>query len=134
MKKLFSILLMSVLFIGITTSCGKSPLEREIEAANKDMPMNIAPGIEASKVFIEGNNVIFLYNVEGETLGIDEDMADLWIKTIKEEMLSSTDSDIKKMAELCVNEGKGIIFRYHMIDSGKDYDVELTSSELKSIL
>ena len=107
-------------------------LRSQIETSNVQMPMQIDEGMKITKVYLDGDYVV--YNVE-----IDESMYSVGninaskseVKSnIKEALSGGDDPAMKVFVQFCKNAGKGIAYRYVGDQSGESATVYVGVDEL----
>lgn len=134
-KSCMAMVVMLVMVCFVMTSCtAEQKLKAAVKEANKEMPMELSPGMTCTSVVMSDGYVI--YNVE-----VDEDFFDIsLLRQNKEEMhtvmvmglseLEDEDEDIKELVDICMETGVGIEFRFEGDQSGKSCSIRISASEL----
>ena len=113
-------------------SVSLSELKSMIREYNDELPEYIDEGMELEAVYLNGDYVIYTYN-------LDEDIYDMdYFRTnrsevkrdIKNNILNSTDEDGISFLNACKNNDKGISYRYVGKTSGNAYTISISPSEL----
>lgn len=99
--------------------------------------MEIEEGMTMTKVFLEGENVVYQYEItqeEGEDLSVF--FAGETFQETKESILSelkADDKDLQAFVTLCVKSGVGIIYKYSEPATGRQLDIPISAEELKGL-
>lgn len=126
----------------VLTSCieqgARKLLEVAVTEGNSSCPMEIEEGMTMTKMFLEGENVIYLYEItqeEGEDLYAEFFAGETFQET-KESILSELktgDKDVQAFVTLCVKSGVGIIYKYSEPATGRQLDIPISTEELKGL-
>lgn len=113
-------------------SVSLSELKSMIRDYNDELPEYIDEGMELEAVYLNGDYVIYTYN-------LDEDIYDMdYFRTnrsdvkrfLKSDILNSTDEDIIYFINACKDNNKGISYRYVSKTSDNAYTISISPSEL----
>lgn len=126
----------------VLTSCiekgARKLLEITVTETNSSCPMEIEEGMTMTKVFLEGENVVYQYEItqkEGEDLYAEFFAGETFQET-KESILSelkADDKDLQAFVTLCVKSGVGIIYKYSEPATGRQLDIPISAEELKGL-
>lgn len=110
-------------------------LKSMIETTNESFPQEVEEGVTMTKVFLDGDYVIYILECDEDVLDIDilRKSKDSMKKVIKGN-LSSSDSDIERELKTCINAGKGLGYRYVGDTSRKSLTIQFSVKELTDIL
>ncbi|MDE7349914.1 MAG: hypothetical protein K2N25_02515, partial [Muribaculaceae bacterium] len=110
-------------------------LESVIAEANKQFPQKADEGLTITKVFLEGDYIVYIAECDEDVLDMDllEENKRTIKDAIKENLSSSADSDVRMLRNTCVKADKGIAYRYVGDYSGKKFTVQIPVSELKKM-
>lgn len=110
-------------------------LEMNVQSSNTQCPMDIGNGLVWSKIAIEGNYVVYYYDVDEDYASIDLMKAneDLIHQSLIDELKASQDADVtlKTFIKLCKQSHKGIAYRYIGSTTGDTGTFYITADELE---
>lgn len=115
------------------TGCTNKKVQALVDEGNKSFPMQVSEGVMATGLTLEGDNIVFNYIVKKDAMDIDA------LENNKESMKSSlslmfNNGDSRKLVEIAVDEGVGLIFEYKVYDSDRVLRIEMSPDEVKEIL
>lgn len=110
-------------------------LNSMIETTNESFPQDVEEGVKMTKVFLEGDYVVYILECDEDVLDMDllRKSKDSMKKVIKGN-LSSSDPDIERELKTCINAGKGLGYRYVGDTSRKSLTIQFSVKELTDIL
>ncbi len=108
-------------------------LEKQVEVANKQLPMSAGNGITVSSVSIEGDYIVYKVDVDESLISID--LLNESVSQMKEAMKAEfinrmSDPDVQKLCKVCRDNNKGIAYHYIGNQSGEKCIVQIESNEL----
>lgn len=109
-------------------------LNSMVEATNEGLPMDVEEGVKMTRVFVEGDYVIYILTCDEDVLDIDllrKSKASM--KKVIKENLSANDPDMERELQTMINAEKGVGYRYVGDTSGKSFTIEFPVSELKKL-
>lgn len=113
-------------------SCGTDALQKEVDAIQKDLPMDMGDGMTMTAVVLEGDYLVYTAEIDEDIMG--EEMMDFFIENsdmLKASMLEEDDDpDIQELAKMCKERNKGIAYKFVGSKSGKNLTVKIESNEL----
>ena len=135
MKKM--LILLSVVVASILVSCENenvTKLKSEIEAANKQCPMNMGMmgDILSVKYDEKAKEVQMYYSINEDIVSI-EALTNSEQMVMKSMRLSVSRNQAKEMLILIVDAGAGLSVTYKSASTGKTFKVSLTSDDLKEV-
>lgn len=133
MKKIYAFLMLSVMLVGLA-ACGSSALEREVEATQKELPLQY-DGYTFKKLEIVGDNVVWEVglDVNGLTLSdSDRAMMSAMLKPLIMQYMRE-DEQIHKVVLLVKEDKKGMIFNFDIGSQAQRVNVTITPEEMQSI-
>lgn len=132
MKKLLLSLFSVALMATMLVSCGTDALQKEVDAIQKDLPMDMGDGMTMTAVVLEGDYLVYTAEIDEDIMG--EEMMDFFIENsdmLKASMLEEDDDpDIQELAKMCKERNKGIAYKFVGSKSGKNLTVKIESNEL----
>lgn len=140
MKKLMFYLMM-FLCSSVFSSCDEivnNALQKGIEDAKKDLPIEIAEGIVADDITLGENGIVYHVTVSEETYDMDvlkENSAELKnniIESFKESI--HDDQEIKDFLKTAVEFNKPLNYKYEGDTSGNIVRIKINVNELKEVL
>lgn len=135
MKKLSFILFAAILIIGVSACKSKrAELEKEVEKAQKELPMVIEPGMVATAINLNGESLVFKYEIDEYVADMDAETLSnpQVIAVVKQALIQSLKSskDTRELITLCKDSGVNLIFRFNFKNSRQTVDVKIDKSEL----
>ncbi len=138
MKKLTVLFLSIISVAAMMTSCltPEQKMQKSIEAANKDCPMELGGGITIASVKGENNNLISTFEVNEETLGMSvqlwnmPEVKDAMKKSVVEMYTNGNNKDVAKLTELCKEANYNLVFRFEGKPSGEVVEITVNADEL----
>ena len=110
-------------------------LKASVEAANATFPQVVDPSITVEKMVIEGNNVVYYYEVDEDIVGMNS------LKSGSDDLKANVRNALvlggQAMAafiEMVLDTDHGVIYRYVGNKSGEKLDVLFAPDELREIL
>lgn len=131
MKKLVLSFVAAALLSFTLVACGGDPLQKEVEEAQKSLPMKAGEGIMCISIELLNNYVTYTCEVD-ETLYGEEfmDLLSASQDEMKEAMLEP-DEDTQELVDLCKKENKGLAYKYVGTITGKNFTIYLEPDDLK---
>ncbi|MDE5849808.1 MAG: serine/threonine protein kinase [Muribaculaceae bacterium] len=110
-------------------------LKSVIVEANKQFPQKADEGLTITKVFLEGDYIVYIAECDEDVLDMDllEENKREIKDVIKENLSSSADSDVRMLRNTCIKANKGIAYKYVGDTSGKSFTVRIPVSELEKM-
>ncbi len=107
-------------------------LQQGLAKANKEMPMEVAEGITITKVFDDGNNIIYLADIDDTIYPLD--VIEEQKYELKENMKSMLNTpDTKALFKLAGKLYRGLIYRYKGTTSGGKVDIKFSPKEIRAL-
>ena len=134
MKKLALILAFVIAFAGAASA--QSALSDFVKIMNSECPEDLGDGMTMEKVFIEKDNVVFLFNVqEADVVEAMSQMPEL-MDQMADMMLGSMamDDAMHMIFSMMVQEKKNLIFRFVSTGTDKIANLTVPSSKLAATL
>lgn len=110
-------------------------LQSVIDATNMQLPLKIDYATTLKKVEIQGENVVYIYEVAEDVVSLDG------MESSKDEMKKNTlnsiqylDNTQKTIYKMVMDAGKNMVHHYCGSNSGKTTEIVITNGELKEVL
>lgn len=125
------LLAVAVMFV----SCARSRLSAAVEKANSECPVSLGMAGEMTEIRMEGDDVIFTYNVNESLTDISviESNKELF-KESTMEMLGNPTGDVRSLFEELSGADAGMVIEFVGRDSGKSAKIRLSSKDVKLLL
>lgn len=138
MKKLTVLFLSIITVAAMMTSCltPEQKMQKSIEAANKDCPMDLGGGLTMVSMATEGNNVISTCEVNEETMGMsialwnNPEIKDAMKDGMVKAFLNGGNKDVAELTKMCKEANYNLIFRYVGKPSGEVVDITINADEM----
>ncbi|MBP5425407.1 MAG: hypothetical protein J6Y33_04960 [Prevotella sp.] len=118
-----------------TNPSAEDKLYAEIEATNMQLPMQVDEVTVLEKMVVEGNSVVYLYQVDESIVSID-DMRNNTDAT-KENLKNSLKNGgplVQAFLKKVIDTGRDLRYRYTGSESGETTEVVFTPADLQNIL
>ena len=138
MKKLAVLFLSIVSVAAMMTSCltPEQKMQKSIEAANKECPMDLGGGLTMASVTGEDNNLISTFEVNEETMGISvqlwnmPEVKDAMKKSMVELYKNGSNKDVAELSKMCKEANYNLVFRFEGNPSGEVVEITVNADEL----
>ena len=138
MKKLAVLFLSIVSVAAMMTSCltPEQKMQKSIEAANKECPMDLGGGLTMASVTGEDNNLISTFEVNEETMGISvklwnmPEVKDAMKKSMVELYKNVSNKDVAELSKMCKEANYNLVFRFEGKPSGEVVEITVNADEL----
>ena len=138
MKKLAILFLSIVSVAAMMTSCltPEQKMQKSIEAANKECPMDLGGGLTMASVTGEDNNLISTFEVNEETMGISvklwnmPEVKDAMKKSMVELYKNGSNKDVAELSKMCKEANYNLVFRFEGKPSGEVVEITVNADEL----
>lgn len=138
MKKLAVLFLSIVSVAAMMTSCltPEQKMQKSIEAANKECPMDLGGGLTMASVTGEDNNLISTFEVNEETMGISvqlwnmPEVKDAMKKSMVELYKNGSNKDVAELSKMCKEANYNLVFRFEGKPSGEVVEITVNADEL----
>ncbi len=138
MKKLAVLFLSIVSVAAMMTSCltPEQKMQKSIEAANKECPMDLGGGLTMVSVTGEDNNLISTFEVNEETMGISvqlwnmPEVKDAMKKSMVELYKNGSNKDVAELSKMCKEANYNLVFRFEGKPSGEVVEITVNADEL----
>ncbi len=138
MKKLTVLFLSIVSVAAMMTSCltPEQKMQKSIEAANKECPMDLGGGLTMASVTGEDNNLISTFEVNEETMGISvklwnmPEVKDAMKKSMVELYKNGSNKDVAELSKMCKEANYNLVFRFEGKPSGEVVEITVNADEL----
>lgn len=138
MKKLAVLFLSIVSVAAMMTSCltPEQKMQKAIEAANKECPMDLGGGLTMASVTGEDNNLISTFEVNEETMGISvklwnmPEVKDAMKKSMVELYKNGSNKDVAELSKMCKEANYNLVFRFEGKPSGEVVEITVNADEL----
>jgi hypothetical protein len=138
MKKLTVLFLSIVSVAAMMTSCltPEQKMQKSIEAANKECPMDLGGGLTMASVTSEDNNLISTFEVNEETMGISvklwnmPEVKDAMKKSMVELYKNGSNKDVAELSKMCKEANYNLVFRFEGKPSGEVVEITVNADEL----
>ena len=138
MKKLAVLFLSIVSVAAMMTSCltPEQKMQKSIEAANKECPMDLGGGLTMASVTGEDNNLISTFEVNEETMGISvklwnmPEVKDAMKKSMVELYKNGSNKDVAELSKMCKEANYNLVFRFEGKPSGEIVEITVNADEL----
>lgn len=138
MKKLTVLFLSIVSVAAMMTSCltPEQKMQKSIEAANKECPMDLGGGLTMASVTSEDNNLISTFEVNEETMGISvklwnmPEVKDAMKKSMVELYKNGSNKDVTELSKMCKEANYNLVFRFEGKPSGEVVEITVNADEL----
>lgn len=138
MKKLSVLFLSIVSVAAMMTSCltPEQKMQKSIEAANKECPMDLGGGLTMASVTGEDNNLISTFEVNEETMGISvqlwnmPEVKDAMKKSMVELYKNGSNKDVAELSKMCKEANYNLVFRFEGKPSGEVVEITVNADEL----
>jgi hypothetical protein len=138
MKKLAVLFLSIVSVAAMMTSCltPEQKMQKSIEAANKECPMDLGGGLTMASVTSEDNNLISTFEVNEETMGISvklwnmPEVKDAMKKSMVELYKNGSNKDVAELSKMCKEANYNLVFRFEGKPSGEVVEITVNADEL----
>lgn len=138
MKKLAVLFLSIVSVAALMTSCltPEQKMQKAIEAANKECPMDLGGGLTMASVTGEDNNLISTFEVNEETMGISvklwnmPEVKDAMKKSMVELYKNGSNKDVAELSKMCKEANYNLVFRFEGKPSGEVVEITVNADEL----
>ena len=120
------------------TSCltPEQKMQKSIEAANKECPMDLGGGLTMASVTSEDNNLISTFEVNEETMGISvklwnmPEVKDAMKKSMVELYKNGSNKDVAELSKMCKEANYNLVFRFEGKPSGEVVEITVNADEL----
>ncbi len=120
------------------TSCltPEQKMQKSIEAANKECPMDLGGGLTMASVTGEDNNLISTFEVNEETMGISvklwnmPEVKDAMKKSMVELYKNGSNKDVAELSKMCKEANYNLVFRFEGKPSGEVVEITVNADEL----
>lgn len=120
------------------TSCltPEQKMQKSIEAANKECPMDLGGGLTMASVTSEDNNLISTFEVNEETMGISvklwnmPEVKDAMKKSMVELYKNGSNKDVAELSKMCKEANYNLVFRFEGKPSGEVVEINVNADEL----
>ena len=138
MKKLTVLFLSIITVAAMMTSCltPEQKMQKSIEAANKECPMDLGGGLTMASVTGEDNNLISTFEVNEETMGISvklwnmPEVKDAMKKSMVELYKNGSNKDVAELSKMCKEANYNLVFRFEGKPSGEVVEIPVNADEL----
>lgn len=138
MKKLTVLFLSIITVAAMMTSCltPEQKMQKSIEAANKECPMDLGGGLTMASVTGEDNNLISTFEVNEETMGISvklwnmPEVKDAMKKSMVELYKNGSNKDVAELSKMCKEANYNLVFRFEGKPSGEVVEITVNADEL----
>lgn len=121
----------------LNNKSGTTPYDRLnslIEMTKMQFPLNVEEGLSATDLYVEGDNVYFIYSVDESKCNVyalEANADEIKIKITVDIRATETAKRFLQAVTAC---DKGLIYRYLGCDTGYKVDIVYTPEELKGIV
>ena len=110
-------------------------LEAYVRTYNALLPMEIEPGVVQTRAFIDTDYVVYEFSVDESLSGVSlQDFRYSEFFFEQEILRNITYDGLNAFAELCVETGRGIAYKYMFGSSDEECTIELSVSDLRDAI
>lgn len=120
--------------VGNPQELAQRRIENFVTTGRLQLPMQIDEVTTLSDIIIEGENVGYIYTIDETVVKSDviNERLDVLRDNIKERLLGE-DLSMAMLVDALTKGGKGLIYRYFMSESKKQYDIVFTPEEVAEL-
>ncbi len=128
---------MMVAVLALAASCSKkAELKLGVAMASRECPMEIEEGIVVTEITMEGDDVVYVCEIDDDEEMMVCDMDDPFVKAIMKEAILAgltyeSDSETKDFIELIKDTESTIVYRMKGTYSGCEMSIPVRYTELK---